>query len=253
MLGSIMTSTEEDYLDFKRMLHRKIEKFTSLLHADVKQSISFKNNQWKVMQVSAKSPGVWSAIYFYDKDPNIHVNRYPNINFIFTEHGMELAVNGEIQSSLSMILRRVMELPDHFHNIAQKLDSFVFSFFYKFQFLPMNNFIVNQIPGFPRDMKAISAKEIIDKKIEFEKDWSDIKHTLIYQMESGRARHSSGRVFNDKEIKFAKGKNKQPNYAIHIEKSYPVADIEKLDKHKIIKFFKNEISRLGDCIKFIMQ
>jgi len=253
MLGSIMTSTEEDYLDFKRMLHRKIEKFMSLLHAEVKQSISFKNNQWKVMQVSAKSPVVWSAIYFYDEVTNIHVNHYPNIDFMFTEHGMELAVNGEIQSSLKMILSRVREFPDKFYSIAQKLDGFVFSFFYKFQYCPRNNFIWNHIPGFPREMNAISAKEIIDKKRGVEKDWSDTKHTLVYQMKSGRARHSSGRVFKDTEIKFAKKQNRQPNYAIRIEKSYPVAEVAKLDKHKIIKFFKNEISLLGDCIKFIIQ
>ncbi|MCX5898621.1 MAG: hypothetical protein NTY29_10565, partial [Proteobacteria bacterium] len=91
------------------------------------------------------------------------------------------------------------------------------------------------------------------KKRGFEKDWSDTKHTLINQMESGRARHSSGRVYKDTEIKFAKKQNRQPNYAIRIEKSYPVAEVAKLDKHKIIKFFKNEISLLGDCIKFIIQ
>lgn len=253
MLGSIITNTPEDYLDFKRMLHRKIEKFNRLLYDDVKQGIVFKKNLPKVMRVNPKTPGVWSAIYFYDDDANINVNHYPNINFMFTEHGMELAINGETQSSFKLILSRVTEYPDKFESIAYKLDGFDLSIFYKFQYLPKNNFIWNPIPGFPRPMNAISVKKIIGKKMGIEKDWNDIKNTLIYQMKSGSVRHRSGRFFNNNEIKYAREYNRGPNYAIRIGKSYHVADVERLDKPKIIKLFKNEISRLDDCLRFILQ
>jgi len=253
MLGSILTITEEDYLDFKRMLHRKIEKFKNLLYADVKQYIVFKNNQLKMMRVTPKSPAIWSAIYFYDDDARIHVNHYPNINFIYTDQGIELAINGETQSSFRLILSKVTEHPDEFESIARQLDDFNFIISYKFQYFPRNNFIWNPIPGFPQAMNKISVKDIMTKKNGLEKDWSDIKNTLIYQMKSGRVRHTSGRVFNSNEIKYAKEHNRQPNYAIRIEKSYTATDLVKLDKHKLIIFFKNEISRLVDCLKFILQ
>jgi hypothetical protein len=165
---------------------------------------------------------------------------------------MEVAINGEIVSSFKSMLSKLTEEPDKFESIARELNDFNFSIFFKFQYLPMDHFIWNYIPGFPRQMNTISVKEIIDKKKELEKDWNDIKHTLIHEMKSGRQKHRSGRDFNPNEIKYATEQNMKPNYAIRIEKSYPVADVEKLDKLKIIKFFENEISRLGDCLRFIL-
>jgi hypothetical protein len=56
-------------------------------------------------------------------------------------------------------------------------------------------------------------------------------------MESGRIRHSSGRLFNKTEIDFAKGKNPKPNYAIRFGKQYSAKQMAKKQKG-IVTFFK---------------
>jgi hypothetical protein len=105
MMGAIGKISKEDYLDFKRMFNRKAEKFTNLLDEEIRPILLFKNFGWKTSKVTAKGPGTFSAFYFYDKDPDIHVNKYPNINFNFDEYGITLSFNSDTKSSVNYMLK----------------------------------------------------------------------------------------------------------------------------------------------------
>ena len=88
--------------------------------------------------------------------------------------------------------------------------------------------------------------------LEFENDWNKLKRTLLYEMKSGFVRHPSGRLFNNKEIKYAENNNSRPNYSIRIEKYFSVKFITDLKK-KIVPYFSTEISKLTNLIKFVIE
>jgi len=90
MLGAIGKISDEEYLDFKRLFHRKMEKFMDLLNEEIEPAFQFKTYIYQVGKVNPKSPVIWSAFSFID-DVKTHVNHYPNINFSFSEHGIQLA------------------------------------------------------------------------------------------------------------------------------------------------------------------
>ena len=50
----------------------------------------------------------------------------------------------------------------------------------------------------------------------FEEQWTDFKNTRLFQMKSGMIRHSSGRLYNEKQIEFSSNRNKKPIYAMRI-------------------------------------
>ncbi|MFC1580066.1 hypothetical protein ACFL4N_04070 [Thermodesulfobacteriota bacterium] len=251
MLGRIGRISDEDYLDFKRMLHKKIEKFMVLLDEDVGPNLDFKNYGWRTAKVNPKGPSIWSAFYFYDDDPDIHVNKYPNLNILFREHGMELSLNAEIQSSMKYVLKHLKKSGNDYDRFSNGLKKFDLSLFYKLQYLPMDNFVWNLIPGYPKPAAELKADQIISSIEKFEKDWPDIRDTLLFQMRAGLIKRSSGRVFNDKEIQFAEKKNNKPTYAFRIEKRYPAADIGTMEK-KLVPFFKKEILKLKKITAFML-
>ena len=71
-------------------------------------------------------PQIQFKVYFHDENPDIHINTYPNINFIYDESGIQFTVTGEVQSSFIMILRKIMDHPKKFSKIANKLTEFNF-------------------------------------------------------------------------------------------------------------------------------
>jgi len=152
---------DEDYLDFKRMVHSKIEKFMDALDKAIKPEFQFKEYGRRIQKANARQAGTWSAFYFYDHDPEVHVNKYPNINFNYGENGMQLSLNAEIKESVNRIISRIKQNPSVFDSMTKKLDSFFLNMYYKLQFLPMNNFVGGIIPGYPKNISSFKSENII--------------------------------------------------------------------------------------------
>ncbi len=112
--------TKEDFIDFKRIFLKKIEKFMNNLNQDIKPIIKRNYGQYTIKQ-QLVSPAAFSAFYFYDDNPNIHINMYPNINFIYRENGIQFTITGEIKSSFNMIRKKILKYPDEFYKISNKL------------------------------------------------------------------------------------------------------------------------------------
>jgi hypothetical protein len=250
MLGSIEKVTTEDFVDFKRIFLKKIEKFMGYLNQEIKPIINTSKYESHIMRGKLNSPAVFSAFYFYDESPDIHINKYPSLNFIYNESGIQFTITGEVQSSFKMILKKITDNPNEFSKIASKLTKFNFYLYYKLQFTPMNNFLWNLVPGFPRKMGTFKAADIITAIKNFKEGWIDYKTTTLFQMESNVLKHYTGRFFEEKEIQYAENKNPKPNFAIRIGKRYEAAQIDKLGK-KIVPYFKREISKFNKLIDFL--
>jgi hypothetical protein len=252
MLGSIGKMTTEDFIDYKRIFLKKIEKFMKFLNDEIKPIIKTKKFKFHIVKGRLNSPGAFSAFYFYDDSPNIHINMYPNINFIYNESGIQFTITGEVKSSFNIILRKIMEHPKEFFKISNKLNEFNFFIYYKLQFAPMNNFLWNLVPGFPKKMGTFQAEDITSAIKNFENDWINFKSTTIFQMKSNVLKHFTDRYFEDKEIQYASNKNPRPNFAIRIGRRYEAEKIDKLGK-KIVPHFKKEISKFNKLIDFVIQ
>jgi len=252
MLGSIGKMTTEDFVDFKRIFLKKIEKFMKYLKKDIDPIINTNKYNYYIMKGGLNSPETFSAFYFYDESPKTHINKYPNLNFIYSESGIQFTITGEIKSSFKIILRKILEHPEEFSKIANKLKEFNFFLYYKLQFAPMDKFIWNLVPGFPKNMGTFQADDIVSAIKNFEKDWINFKNTTIFQMKSNVLKHFTDKYFNEKEISFAANRNPNPNFAIRIGRRYETEKIDKLGK-KIVPHFKKEISKLNKLIDFVRQ
>lgn len=251
MLNSIGKVANEEFLDFKRVLNRKIDKFMSLLTSNLKVDLSFKNFGVHAGK-AALSKSSWSSIYFYDTDPSRVISEYPKLNFDFRDHGIELSVNAEVKSTLNRLLSRMRQHPAEFEAIASDITEFECLLFYKLQYLPQNHFIWNLVPGFPQNMAKFRAEYLFSAIDNFEKDWEKFRKTLLFKMESGMERHASGRPFNRKELEYATSKNPNPNYAIRIEKRYSAKDIDKEGKN-VVSFYAKEIRQLKKLLLFLIN
>lgn len=251
MLGELRRVKKEDYVDFKRILHKKIEKFMILLKDELQESLKFLNFDFKIAQVHAKSPDVWSAFYFFNGDPNVHVNRLPNVNFNFLENGINLSINAEIQSAIKIVLDKVKKHPKEFEKAIKRLKDFSFTLYYKFQYLPMDNFIWRPIPGYAIISKDFASQGVITDISQFENEWENIKNSILFEMKSGFTKHPSGRLFNDKEIQFSQSHNPRPNYTIRVEKFYLPEEIVKMKK-SVVRHFYKEIAELKELVEFLL-
>ncbi|MFW9940477.1 MAG: hypothetical protein ACFFFT_05510 [Candidatus Thorarchaeota archaeon] len=250
MLGELGKIPNEDYIDFKRVFHKKVDKFMSLLYKEITNIIIFKPYYFKVPPINTRNPEVWSAFYFYDTEKEIHVNQYPNLNFNYFTNGINLSINAEVKSSVKIILDKVKKSPKLFEKLVQELDGFLFTLYYKFQFLPMDNFIWKAIPGYAINSENFSSEKILNDIYAFEKGWKALKRTFIFEMKSGVIWHPSGRLFTENEINFLKNNNQNPNFSIRIEKYYKPQQISNL-KRNVIKFFMREIKKFKKIIEFL--
>jgi len=250
-LGSIGKSSYEEYFDFKRLLHRKIEKFMQLLNEGIEPVLKFKTYTYQVGKFSPQSPVIWSAFSFID-DAKTHVNYYPNINFGFTESGIQLALNAETQPSINSLVSFIEQNPTAFEAQARLLSDFNFSLYYKYQYLPQNHFIWNFIPGYPKEMSTFVAEDMLATIKNFEDHWEDYKRTIFFQMEKGMVKHSSGEFFSKKELECAQRFNKNPNYVIRIAKSYTPVEVEQLRKNIVI-YFEKEILKLKELVEMVVK
>ncbi len=252
MLGSLGKIPDEDYADFKRMFQKKTVKFMKLLKTEIEPFLSFKNFDSYISKLLTQDVGTHSGFYFYDENPKVHINHYPNININYDDHYMELTLNAEIQPSVKCIMSCLKNKGDEVDAAVKKPSGLKLLVFYKLQYRPMSNFVWNLIPGFPKDAGTFQAKKIFEEIRSFEKQWDNFKSTILYQMESGRIKHSSGRLFNETELSYARTKNPKPNYAFRFGWQYPVDQISK-KKKKIVQFFKQEIVKLKPLAELIMS
>jgi len=250
MLGSLGMIPDEDFLDHKRLFHRKMNKFMESLNEKLSPIMSFKNYDWRTAKVLMSS-GTWSAFYFHD-NKNTGVNDYPNINFNYNEHGMMLAFNSEIKKSVNLILKTIKASPEEFDKSLEQLSNFSFSLYYKLQFSPKNNFVWNFIPGYPKNASSLNSKEVLHSIEQFKQNWADFKKTLIFQMKMGLIKHLSGKLFSQKQLEFAIKKNTNPLFAIALEKRYSIDEIAALKK-KTSNFFKIEIEPLLKVAKIVIS
>jgi hypothetical protein len=248
MLGSVGRIPDEDFLDFKRALHRKIGKFITMLTVEIKPSFSFKNFETYVPGVSL-SRTTWCGFYFFDDDSNIGVNVYPNLNFVFSEYGIEISVNAEIKSSINQIIRCMKKTPEEFDSIVTSIKDFTFSIYYRMQFRP-RVLIWNLVPGYPLNVEDFRSKNILSSIQNFGKEWRHFRNTLLFQMKIGERKHYSGRFFSDSELEFAKKRNPRPSFALRFDKRSSAKDIEKMGK-KIIPSFKKEALKLKKLLEFV--
>ena len=252
MLGSLGKIPDEDYADSKRLFHRKISKFMEMLKIEMQSVLNFKNFDIHISRVPTQAIETHSGFYFYDKNPKIHVNHYPSINIIYFEYSMQLTLNAEIQHSVKCIMSCLENKGDMVDAAVKKQSGLKLFVDYKLQYMPMNNFVWDLIPGFPKDARTFQAKEILEEIEVFEDQWDNFKSTILYQMESGRIKHPSGQLFNETELSYARTKNPKPNYAFRFGWQYPVDQISK-KKKKIVQFFKQEIVKLKPLAELIMS
>ena len=252
MLGWLGKISDEDYTDFKRLFHRKITRFMEHLKTAVEPTLRFKKYNIYISKLPTQSVGTHSGFYFYDADPKIHINPYPNININYREHCIDLNLNSETRASVKPILGCLINKPQKLEAVLDRIGKIQILFFYKMQYLPMDNFVWDVIPGFPKNADTFKSANVLEELHDFETQWPDYKHSILYQMESGRTRHSSGRLFNETEISYARSKNPRPNYDIRFGWQYP-ADKIAGKKKQIIPFFKKEIAKLKPLVELILK
>ena len=178
------------------------------------------------------------------------INDYPNINFIFREQGVELALNAEIQSAVNRMILKMKEMSSEFDKIVNTLEDFNFSLQYKYQYLPQDNFIIDFVPGYPKKTTIVRTENIIDTMDQFREQWEEFKETLLFKMKSGILKHPSGRFFNEKEQLHAEKRNPNPNFIIQIMNNYPSNQIDALKKG-VVTFFRNEIFKIKKLAEFV--
>lgn len=121
MLGSLGKIPDEDYADFKRMFHRRISKFMDLLKAEVQSVLTFKNFDSYISRLPTQAVGTHSGFYFYDENPKIHINQYPNLNINYDEHCMELTLNSETKPSVKRIISILKKEPEKIDAVLKKI------------------------------------------------------------------------------------------------------------------------------------
>jgi len=251
MLNQIGRISSDDYLDFKRILYRKIEKFMEQLYDGLSGKIGFKSSSWKVAKVSGRSIWIWSAIYFYDDNPDIHVNHYPNINFIYGPGGIELSINAETKNSVSFLIKKISQDINSLNQTLSKLHDFTLNAYFKLQYFPRDNFVWLLIDGYPKSMDRLDLKNLESDIKYINKKWSDVKHTLLYRMKTKDIRNEANDFFTENEISFAKNRNPNPNYGIRITQTYTPHLIEQ--QKNVVKFFSNEILKFRELLKYIFN
>jgi len=177
------------------------------------------------------------------------VNVYPNLNFVFTEYGIEISVNAEIKSSVGRIIKCMKKTPEEFDPIITPIRGFNFTVHYRLQFRP-RVLIWNLVPGYPIEVKDFSSKNILTSLYNFEKEWHNFRNTLLFQMKIGEKKHYSGRFFSDTELDFAKKRNPKPSFALRFDKRLSAKEIEKMGR-KIILSFKKEALKLKRLLEFV--
>jgi len=252
LLGSLGKIPDEDYADYKRLFQKKVTRFMALLKKEVAPILNFKNFDIYISKLPTQSVGTHSGFYFFNEQPDMHRNHFPNININYDDHCMELTFNAEIQSSVKRIVSCMKNRPKDLEKVVSKIPDMNLQVFYKLQYLPMDHFVWGLIPGFPKDSKTFNALNAVAEIEAFEKQWPNLHCTILYQMETGKIRHPSGRLYSDKELKHARGKNPKPNYAIRFGTLYSAGMIGAKQK-KILPFFKKEISTLKPLAELVIS
>jgi len=164
---------------------------------------------------------------------------------------MKLTFNAETQSSVKRFLSSFKNDPEKIDAVLTLIPEMKLLIYYKLQYLPMNNFVWDFIPGFPKDTGKFRLAEIFEEIQTFKKQWGNFRSTILYKMESGILRHPSGRLFNKTEMDFVSAKNPRPNYVIRFGRQYTVEEMVKKQKG-IVTFFKKEITKLKPLVELVL-
>lgn len=247
MLDLINKIPQEDYLDLKRIMYRKVKKFTEKIYEAISAKFTFKPNSMKVAKVTGRTFWIWSTIYFHDGNKDMHVNYYPNINFNFGPNGIEFSLNAETKNSIQFLLRKISLNSSSFDKAVSKLSDFTLNPYFKLQYLPQDNFIWLLIDGYPKKLEQNSLEQLRSDLDPIKQNWQKIKHTLLYRMETKDIRSDSNKFFSDNEILHARNKNPNPNYAIRIDRVYPREFISQ--QKDVVKYFVNEVMKFNGFLK----
>ena len=250
MLGALGKIPDEDFSDFKRLFHRKTEKFMALLKAEIAPVYNFKPFKSYISRLITNTIGTYSGFNFFDDDPSLHNNHYPNININYRNHCVELTLNAETRPSVKCVLSCIKKRAEKLDVVLKKIQTLKFLVYYKIQYQPMDRFSGICCQAFPKMLRLSILQIFLDEIKIFESHWDDFKGTILYQMESGHLKHSSGRMYNEKEIDFSRKRNTRPNYVIRFGRQYPIDQIPK--KKKIIQFFKGEIVKMKPLAELIL-
>jgi hypothetical protein len=248
MLDSIGKISDEEYLDYKRIFCKKIDKFMDKLDALVKDDLS----KFKYDKRYTKSSSPWSAFYFYDKENDESVNKYPNININYGPYGIELSLNAGTKSAFSYFLEKINKNEQKFNKLISKLKYFDILVVYKIQYRPKNNFIWDFVPGYPKTLKNYNSEELHNDLHTFSNIWNNILTTTIHKMQIGLLRRANHEFYLEGDIEFARKRNPHPNTILKIDKRYQIDFIDS-QKEKIIPFFKKEILKLKDLLDFLYE
>jgi len=252
MLNLIGSIPRDDYLDYRRIFSKKIAKFMDSLNEEINTFLNGYNYSWKCAKTNPDSENDWSAFYFNNSSSEIHVNHFPNINFNYRHHGIELALNSEIKPAVEFLLKKLKSNEESFNKSFAKIDDFYFSLFYKIQYRPMDNFYWDLLYGYPKKLSEININELEDDIIMAQKSWEKIRNTFLYKIINGDIQKSDGNFYTEKEIEFVKTRNPSPNYVIRINKNYSSSEITTNKKSQLM-FFANEIKKLEEIIALIFS
>jgi hypothetical protein len=245
-LGAIGSMSREEFMDFKAVMHAKIWKFMHLLEQGIGTSWKSKPYAPHVSRL-VYSPDIWSAFSFHDGDPDIHVNRYPNVNFNFREDGIELSLNAETQPALKIIRDAMQYHPDAMQLSLKSLESDVL-LYSKLQYAPQDHFIVQLIPGYPWPAREYRVEQLEEDIAAFITTWDRHRATTLYEMRHGRIRHATGRFFNEHEIAHASQKNPRPNFVFAIGSRFKAHLIVE-QKRKLVSTFVQELKAMNGLLR----
>lgn len=251
-LSLISMLPKAEYLEYRRIFIKKVEKFMQSLNKVLPNLLNSYNYSWKCAKINLDVESDWSAFYFTSGIDKIHVNKFPNINFNYRPYGIELALNSETKPSVKYLLNKIILNEKLFYEAFNKLDDFNLSLFYKIQYRPKDNFYWDLIFGYPKKLNEISFDELKNDLIFTKNNWENIKKTFLHKITNGDIRKADNNYFTEKEIEFTKVRNPNPNYAIRINKKYNSTEIDANRKGQIV-FFANEIKKLINIIEILFR
>jgi len=251
MIGAESRMTPEDWLDFRRQFMRKAEKFTAQLYTMVKDAFPFRQLDYYPRSVFRSNPTGWTALYFHDGDRDISPNLYPNINFNYLRTGILLALNSEVQTSMSKVLAAMKRTPREFEEQLRSLSGMRLSIYFKMQYRPQDHFVLKFLPGYPIACQDVEVERVLADLAQLEGDWLRHRRTTLFEMEQGLLVRSSGEQFSAAELRHAATRNPKPKLTLHIEKRYTPERIAAAGK-RIVRIIAADVRRAGGYMRLVV-
>jgi hypothetical protein len=239
----------EDYLDFKRLLKRKIQQFTDRVKETLEDDLDGLDLQTYVPSAD-KHPDAWSSLSFI-KSQKDTANTYPNLNFYYFPHGMEIGMNAESKSAFTEVINAIKKHPETFDMLFSETNGMYAYLHYKFHFGVQNQFHWYMVPGFPIALSNFTSEKLFEAMEKIEDQWSDLIHTFVFEMRSGKVEHNTGRLYLQREIDFVLSRNPNPHFVLRIGNHYPQTEIIK--KKDQVSYFSAEMKKLLPILSAVIS